>query len=174
MLLVLLVGLTACSEPTPEERVAQTRARYEATLNGFVVQQQPIASPPPPVEGSPATGDDDASLEETADVEGSEETAEIPIDLSQDVLLDIVIRQDSFEKLDGITVDITMADGERELQVWRVWFDTSGIEKGPGVQYSHTLENVDYQPGYGFSAEVRHPVPAEERGEYKEFADLGG
>jgi len=166
--------LVACTEPTPEERVARARARYEASLNGFVVQQQPIVGAEvPPGDSGPEDGDV-ASQEELGGVEGSGETAETPIDLSQDVLLDIVIRHDSFDKLDGITVDITMAEGERELQVWRAWFDTSGIEKGPGVQFSHTLENVDYLPGYGFSAEIRYPVPPEERAEYREFAELGG
>ena len=117
-----LLMLVACAEKSPEQRVAQARARYEATLNGFVVQQQPVASAEvPPVEGEPSEAEGGASQEGMTDVEGSGETAEAPVDLSQNVLLDIVIRHDSFDKLDGITVDITMAEGERELQVWRVW-----------------------------------------------------
>lgn len=166
--------LVACQEPTPEERVARARSRYEASLNGFVVKQQPVSGSEVPAGDSAPEGGDVASQEDMSDVDGSGETTEAPIELSQDVLLDIVIRHDSFDKLDGITVDITMAEGERELQVWRAWFDTTGIEKGPGVQFSHTLENVDYLPGYGFSAEIRYPVPPEERSEYREFAELGG
>ena len=166
VLCLALVGLVGCSKATPEERVDRARARYEASVNGFVVQQRPLETAPPatePEEGAEGVGE----------AEGDEAIVEAPIDLSQDVLLDIVIRHESFEKLDGITVDITMADGEKELEVWRVWFDTSGIEKGPGSQFSHTLKNVDYQPGYGFGAEIRVPVPPEDRPEYREYAELG-
>lgn len=170
-LCLALVGLAGCSELTPEERVDRARARYEASVNGFVVQQRPMETAPP---ASDVEGGETAAAEGVGAADAGEEIVEAPIDLSQDILLDIVIRHESFEKLDGITVDVTMADGERELQVWRVWFDTSGIEKGPGSQFSHTLKNVDYQPGYGFGAEIRVPVPPEERGEYREYADLGG
>ena len=171
-LVLLLVAVStlsvACSEPPPEERLAMTRARYEASLNGFLVEQKPIEVAEP----APA-GDEGAEGEETVEPE-EEVLDEEPVALRQDVLLDIVIRHESSVKLDGITVDITMADGERELQVWRAWFDTSALEKGPGFQYSHILEDVDYQPGYGFSADIRHPVPPEDRGEYKEFSNLDG
>jgi len=172
-LCLTLMTLVGCSDLPPEERVSRARARYEASVNGFVVLQQPIVSAELPPSEPAEEGVEGASDEGTSDVESSEEIVEAPIDLSQDVLLDIVIRHDAFETLDGITVDITMADGERELQVWRVWFDTSGIGKGPGVQFSHTLESVDYQPGYGFGAEIRLPVPPEDRSEYREYADLG-
>jgi hypothetical protein len=155
---------------TPEEKVARTRVRYEASINGFVVQQQPLETPPPPAD-EPEGGE---SPEASEGVEEEGEQVELePISLRQDVLVDVVIRHESAEKLDGITVDITMADGEREIETWRVWFDTSKIEKGPGSQFSHTLEDVDYQPGYGFGAEIRFPIPAEERSQYREFADAG-
>ena len=166
-----LLFAAACSKPTHEERVAAARSRYEASINGFVVLQQPLASP----EELPATAaGDEATLETTDDADGGEDEAwEDTVDLRQDVLLDVVIRHDSFEKLPGITVDITMADGEREIETWRILFDTTGIEKGPGVQYSHTLENIDYREGYGFAAEVRFPVPVEERSAYREFSSPG-
>ena len=161
--------LGACSESTPEERVAKTRVRYEASINGFVVQQQPLETPPPPAD-EPEGGETPETSEDVLEEEMSEVE---PVSLRQDVLVDVVIRHESAEKLDGITVDITMADGERELETWRVWFDTSQIEKGPGSQFSHTLEDVDYQPGYGFGAEIRFPIPEEERQFYREFADAG-
>lgn len=175
---ILIVGV-GCAEAPPEERLAMTRARYEASLNGFLVEQQPMQLPEsadPDAAEEPAVEGDETGQEAVATEPGgeAESVEEAPVALLQNVLLDIVIRHESFDKLDGITVDITMADGERELQVWQAWFDTSAIEKGPGVQFSHTLENVDYQPGYGFSADIRHPVPPEEWGRYKEFSDLGG
>lgn len=171
--LSLVLMVSACSKPTPEERVNEARTKYVAELNGFVVQQRPIEAAP---EGPMAEVDggvakpEGAEGESTGEEEG--ESWEEAVDLSQDVLLDIVIRHDSFEKLDWLTVDITMADGEQEVETWRVWFETGAIEKGPGVQFSHTLENVDYQPGFGFSAEVRGWVPPEDRAEYKEYIGI--
>jgi hypothetical protein len=171
--LSLALLVSACSKPTPEERVTEARSKYVALLNGFVVQQRPIESAP---EGPMAEAVEGGAESEAAEVEspGDEggESWEEAVDLSQDVLLDIVIRHDSFEKLDWLTVDITMADGEQELETWRAWFETGGIEKGPGVQFSHTLENIDYQPGFGFSAEVRTWVPPEDRAEYKEYLGI--
>ncbi len=182
-----LLLLAGCAEPTHEERVAQIRSKYEATLNGFVVEQAPTEETAPDAEGEPTSGEEGAEEAaaqgdttdgempaDDATEEGAGEPADDAVPLRQDVLLDIVVRHDSAEKLPGITVDITMADGERELETWRVWFDTSDLEKGPGIQYTHTLEDVDYEPGYGFSAEIRHPVPPQDRGLYQEFAATGG
>lgn len=194
--LVALV-MAACQQLPPEERVSQIRSKYEATLNGFVVQQEPIE----PMEGEMVEGEGmeagEAAEGEVAQAEpaepaaaGAEQAAARgeseaeepkvdgvldmePVPVRQDVLLDIVIRHDSAEKLDGITVDITMADGDMELETWRVWFDTSDLEKGPGIQYTHTLEDVAYQEGYGFNAEIRHPVPPSERQLYEEFESAG-
>lgn len=172
---LLIVGLLsvallsgACSKPSHQERTAKARTRYVAELSSFLVQQEPIESVAEPLET--VADDSQGAVDETVVGDGGEEPSETSVELIQNVLLDIVIRHDSFDKLPGLTVDITMADGDREVQSWRVWFDTAGIDKGPGVQYSHTLENVDYQPGFGFSAEVRFPVPAEERSEYREFS----
>jgi hypothetical protein len=175
VVLTLSIGLGACAEPTPEERVAMLRARYEARMNGFFVDQRPVGEP-----AAPAVTDSEDVGEEAAEGAPTEPGTEVetvvqePVALVQDVMLDIEIRHESPEKLDGITVDITMADGEREIRRWRAWFDTSSLEKGPGFQYSHKLEDVDYRPGFGFSAEIRHPIPPEERSSYREFSSLGG
>lgn len=188
---VVVLATAACQELPPEERISQIRSKYEATLNGFVVQQEPIE----PMEGEMVEGEGmeggEAAAGEAAEAEPAEPTAagaeEVaaegeseaeepaaePVPLRQDVLLDIVIRHDSAEKLDGVTVDITIADGDVELETWRVWFDTSDLEKGPGIQYTHTLEDVAYQEGYGFHAEIRHPVPPSERHLYEEFETAG-
>ena len=68
-------------------------------------------------------------------------------------------------------VDISMVDaGEQEKNHWRVWFDTADIEKANVTQFTHILEDVSYEEGDGFFVEVRHPVPEEERGDYREFS----
>ncbi len=141
---VLLVFAAACAAPSPEERVAAIRSRYHAELNpgGFSVRQTPLAG----AEGEAGR-------------------------VRTDVLLDLQVWHESAEKLPGVTVDIAMQDpGGREKGHWRVWTDTSRLEKGPGMQISHVLEDVPYQEGDGFYAELRRDIPAEERGEYREFS----
>jgi len=38
------------------------------------------------------------------------------------------------------------------------------------TQFTHILEDVSYEEGDGFFAEVRQGIPEEEWSEYKEFA----
>ena len=61
-----------------------------------------------------------------------------------------------------------------EKAAWKIWVDTAGLPKANQKQVSHILEDVDYQEGDGFSAEIRHPVPEAERGDYREFSGAGG
>ena len=56
------------------------------------------------------------------------------------------------------------------METWRLSFDTSTVKKANVTQYTHVLEDVLYEEGDGFFAEVRHPVPVEERSEYREFS----
>ncbi len=156
-LVALLAGaLAGCAEKSPEERVAEIRSRYKADLNGFYVEETPLA------------------LAVDAAVAGEEAAAEAPeveeVALKRDAHLDILVRHDSFEKLPGLTVDISMASADGgEKGHWRLWLDTAGIERANPTQFSHVLEDVPYEPGDGFMVEVR-PVPADERGDYREFA----
>jgi hypothetical protein len=165
---VLLAGLAfaACGPSSPAEKVAQTRSLYSARLNGFVVEEEPI------IEEAMVEAEAVAEGEEAGEVTEMEEQADFePVAVSQRVLLDVLIQHDSNEKLPGITVDISMADaGGQEKNHWRIWFDTADIEKANVTQFTHILEDVSYEEGDGFFVEVRHPVPEEERGEYKEFA----
>ena len=163
------VALTACGPSSPEEKIAETRALYSARVNSFVVEEEPLVQEPtvevemPVGEGAEEAGVEGEELEEQADFE--------PVAVSQRVLLDILIQHDSYEKLPGVTVDIFMVDaGELEKNHWRVWFDTADIEKANVTQFTHILEDVSYEEGDGFFVEVRHPVPEEERGDYREFS----
>ena len=159
------LALVACGPTSPAEKVAQTRSLYSARLNGFVVEEEPLVEEViGEIEVAVEEADiEEVSLQEPADFE--------PVAVSQRVLLDILIQHDSYDKLPGITVEISMADPSgQEKDHWRVWFDTSGIEKANVTQFTHILEDVSYEEGDGFFVEVRQPVPEEERGEYKEFA----
>ncbi|HSM52304.1 MAG TPA: hypothetical protein VLA75_12960 [Thermoanaerobaculia bacterium] len=88
----------------------------------------------------------------------------------QEILLDILVRRDGKEALPGLTVDLSVAGADGAEKARRqLWVDTSGIGKGVEVQLAVTVADLEYQPGDGFHVEVRHPVPAAERGAYREF-----
>jgi len=165
--------LAACGGGSPEEKVARLRGMYSARLNGFLFQARDDAAPEIYTEEG---AEPVAPATEMEEGEGEGEMAE-PMEMepaNPDIMLDILIQHDSPELLSGITVDVSMADGAgNEKGAWKVWFDTSAMKKANVTQYSHVLEDVPYVEGDGFFAEVRHPVPAEERGEYSEFSSAG-
>jgi hypothetical protein len=89
------------------------------------------------------------------------------------VVLDVLVRSQAKPPLDGVTLDVSIAGADgKERDRRRVWVDTPGAGPG-GVQVSVPLEGVDYRPGDGYWAEVRSPVPAAERGDYRELAGAG-
>ena len=170
----VMLFLAACGGGTPEEQVARLRGMYSARLNGFLVQEQTAAEP----EMMPEEGAEGAAAMEPAaePMEGEGEAME-PIQTppaNPNIMLDILVQHDSPEILPGITVDISMADADgNEKGAWKAWFDTSSVRKANIRPYTHVLEDVPYVEGDGFFAEVRHPVPAEEYGDYVEFSPAG-
>lgn len=172
--ITLIGGVVACAEKSPEERVASLRAKYTASLNGFFVKEEPMPMDSEEVvEGESVETDMPAPVEESTAGDDVDPIMEIP-DTGKDVLLDFVVRQDSAEKLPGITVEISQADAQGvEKGHWRHWIDTSELEKGPGLQFSHTLEGIDYEEGDGFNVSIRQVIPPEEMSEYREFQQAG-
>lgn len=171
----LLMLLAACGG-SPEDKVARLRGMYSARLNGFIVQAQPAPQPEVFTEEGAEPMAAEPMAAEAEEGEGEGEMAE-PMEMepvNPDIMLDVLIQHDSPELLPGVTVDVSMADGAgNEKGSWKVWFDTSAMKKANVTQYTHVLQDVPYEEGYGFFAEVRHPVPAAERGEYKEFSSGG-
>ena len=167
--LVLLVAasVSGCGAKSPEEKVAKLRSFYSARLNGFILNEEPIVPEVPEL----------AVVEVTEDGTEGEAVEEVAIDpmpaieVAQTVQLDVLIQHRSEERLPGITLDISMVDsGQVEKGHWRVWFDTSEVIKATVTQFTHILGDVGYEEGDGFFLEVRHPVPVEERSEYREFS----
>ena len=171
---ITLLSLAAACSKSPEERVADVRSRYRATLNGFVVREEPIVLAEDAEIGEGMVGE--TAAEESADlaeVAMTEESFE-PVPVIQTVMLDIIVQHNSHDTVPGLTVDISMADGSGvEKGHWRVWLDTSSVVQATPTQFTHILEGVGYEEGDGFAAEVRHPVPVAERGDYKEFSTPG-
>jgi len=170
-----VLGLACASEPEdPAEQVSEIRSRYSARLNGFVVHQVPQDPVAPPAEPS-AEGSDEAEPVADDEAEGAEdEGVEVlePVPLAQAVTLDILVALEGRETLPGLTLDVTQVDAQEEEKAsWKVYLDVADVHRGPGTQVSYRLEDVDYVEGDGFHVEVRHPVPAAERGEYREFQE---
>lgn len=172
----------ACAQPSPEERVAELRSNYEATLQNFVVREEPLIDEAPLAEGEEA--EEPAEEAAAGAEEGEEIVEEVPV--RQDVTLDILVRHSNNEILPGLTVEVAqLGEGAAEEMTWdeiqssparkatwRVYLDTSAIGRGQGNSVVYTLEDVDgVEPGDRFVVDVRESVPAEERGEYREFSE---
>ena len=175
--LIIAVVLAAlwtvgCQQLSPEERVAQMRSRYEATVNtgGFVVR---------PHEPEIAVLDDEegetSEEGEAVGEEPGEETEPAPAEpTGYDVTLDILVSNRNNETLPQLTIDIVHADSaESEKGRYQATIDASRITKGGGFQVAHTLENIQYVEGDVFYTEVRHPVPESEKSKYPELANAG-
>ncbi|MCP4205051.1 MAG: hypothetical protein GY769_24345 [bacterium] len=177
-LLLPLVALVLAGCPkSPEERVAKLRTYYKARVIGIIVDAVPAAAEV--LEEEMVEGEGEMPMTETEDAPAAaiepEVEAVAAVPTLQTVRVDILIQHDSPEKLPGITLDLEMVDAQEVLKdSWKVWVDTSELPKATGSQFTHVLEDIDYAEGDGFSVDVRSYVPPEERGQYKEFAGLGG
>lgn len=178
-----LVLLVACAPKSPAEKVASMREHYTAKLNGFVVKEKP--APQGAVEGNAVSQGEKSGAEkapESAQKEAEKTTAASSAGegtgataengQTKNLMLDILVSNDSFKSLPGITLDISMVDKSgKEIEHRRLWVNTSKVVLGSPVQVSDVLKNVPYQQGYGINVEVRKPIPAAERSEYREFSD---
>ena len=150
---LVCVLVMACGPAlTPEEQVEAKRAEYAAELTSWTVSQNPTAQDS--AEGEEADADDSST----------------PLEVSTEVLLDILVSTESEGSLPGLTVDLTHVDAEMAEKARRtLWIDTSSVSKGSGVQMSHVLADVDYAPGDMFHIEIRASIPPQERSAYREF-----
>ena len=166
----------ACTEATPEEKVAKARARYNVTLNGYFPKEQPAPAieVPAVAEEGEAVADAEAVADEAAGEEGEEGMEEEPVaPRGVDILLDLIVQHDMDDALPGITVDIEMVDPELNPKgSWRVYIETAGLPKANQKQVTHVLEATDWEEGDAFSATIVSGVPAD-LGEYREFATAG-
>lgn len=149
-----LLLLAACAG---EGGVAGARGGYIAEMGSFSVVQAPAVA-------------DESTEAADADAEATDEAAAPAEPAMASVLLDFLIHNEGSGALDGVTVDLTIADpdgNEKERRL--LWVETAGLTKGSQRQVAHELTDVAYTDGDGFHVEVRHPIPMEERGDYREF-----
>ncbi len=158
-----LLVLVGCAQKSPLEKLIENRARYKAKVNSFYIDAQPVIAEA--IDAEPEA--------EGAEIEGEAAEPE-PVAVVQNAHLDLLVQHDSSEKLPGVTLDIVQVDANKTQKgQWRTWVDTSKVERANPTSYSYVIEGIDYVEGDGFSAEVRHPIPEAERGEYREFENVG-
>jgi hypothetical protein len=155
--------LVACGTGLrPADRIETVRALYRAEITGFVVEPPQVATPaaapaPPPTETAASPGDD-----------GGTGLVAPPAPVS-DVQLDLKLTHQPGEELGGLTLEVGLIDpAGSEKEHYRIWVEASGLATGE-KRVSYRLEDVPYVEGDRFVASVRTPVPAAERGLYKEF-----
>ena len=170
------LGLAACEPLPPEEQVAELRGDYTAELNSFNVRETPMVEESgmevgDETEMADVDGPDEAEPAIEPAMEGEEVVEEMP--MRQDVMLDVVLyKQSGDERLPGLTLDVSQVDAqENDKASYRIWVDTSTLNKGSRRAVSYVLEDVDFEEGDKFAVEVRPNVPPEVRDQYQEFAD---
>jgi len=174
-IVICTLSLGACAGKSELDRVADARGTYRATLNSFFVKE---VAPVDEVADVPAEGEEAAEGDEPV----SEDAETVPEPVRQDAVLDVIVQHDTTSPLAGLTLDIEMVEIVRdaagavtdEIQraQWLYWVDTEGLQKANQRPYSVVFEDVDYEEGFAFFVEVRHPVPASDRGDYREFDGL--
>jgi hypothetical protein len=87
-----------------------------------------------------------------------------------DAILDILVSSAGEEQLPGLTLDIQHLDAERRSKDrCTFWVETATLARGESTQVTHTLENVAWETGDGYTVEVRKSIPSAERSGYREF-----
>ncbi len=179
------LALTACPQKSPEAQVLEARSKYSLEPTGILVQELETevaagtedapAEAVAAAEEAVAVAAEAAAGEEAAGEEAAGEEAAPAGPRSVAVLIDFLVRYNATgDALPGITVEIVQNDPfQTEKARHLTWIETPGLRKGEERQVSVTLEVDNYEDGDEFSVEWNAFVPAEKRGDYREFADAG-
>ncbi len=193
LLLAILFVLTlpGCGPSSPEAQVTATRAQYTVRLESFSVKEpvmeEAVMAEPAMEEASEmaevaavavAAEAAAAEAEEGEEGEGGEMGAD-EMDLEEasgpqpkDIVLHLLVRFNGDTALPGITVEVTQQDPfGKEKEPTLEWIDTAGMSKSDVKQVDLVLEGLEYEDGDGFSVLLSQAVPAEERGQYREYAE---
>jgi len=173
MIALLTLLLFSCGPKTPEEAVAQARAKYTVTLNTFQVVKPAVEDPmeseamdSEAMEGEAVEGE---AMEGEA-MEGEAMEPEGP--KSTEILLDLLVAFSGSKSLPGVTIEISHADPfEKEKGTYRRYLETGTVLAGDSRQFVSSLELENFETGDVFSVSVRPVVPPEDQGEYREYSE---
>ncbi|MEM8960597.1 MAG: hypothetical protein AAGD38_03890 [Acidobacteriota bacterium] len=175
----IAVLAVSCAPPPPEVQVSQARARYDVQIASFQVLEPP-AEEVPVDEGLGEEGTD--AGDETADAvdDAGDGVAEEAGDAIEPVVepgpvtvrFDVLLRFDGpGEPLPGVTVEVLQQDETgAEKASRRHYIETPGLVANDQRQVSFELEGFEVGETDSFGVTLRQAVPAEERGEYQEYA----
>ena len=168
MIALLALLLFSCGPKTPEEAVAQARAKYTVTLNTFQVVKATVEDP---MEGEAVeTEATEGEVVEGEAVEGEAMEPEGP--KSTEILLDLLVAFSGSKSLPGVTIEISHADPfEKEKGTYRRYLETGTVLAGDSRQFVSSLELENFETGDVFSVSVRPVVPPEDQGEYREYSE---
>lgn len=182
LLVVLMLPLIACGPSTPEGKVAKARASYTVEINSWnPKKEEPPMADPEVVAGEAMPGEAEAvaiAEEAAAVVEG--EAGEVEEEMAEEIiagpqttniLFDLVIYFRGDKSLPGITIDITHASaGQEEKSTYRHYVETSGIINGETRQHAFLMEDVPFEDGDVFSANIVSGIP-QDLSLYREFSE---
>ncbi len=186
-LALLTAPLIGCAGKSPEERIADTRKQYSVQLQSFRADKREPVQEAPMEEGAEeavvtTTAEAAAAVGESA-AEGAEEAMEEGGEMMEpeesgpsphDVTLFLIVRFAGTEPLPGITVEVTKQDPfGKESEPTLHWIDTAGMAKSEVRQVDLVLEDVEFETGDAYSVYFSEVVPAEQRSQYREFAEAG-
>jgi hypothetical protein len=177
LLLLPTLGVLACTQLGPEDRVEQARAQYTVQLTSFAVHDQPqlppVADEADGAESAAADGTESPAAEAaTVQVETPGDVPEeaVAVPTMTSVVLDILVTTEGDERLPGLSVELEQVGTDGTVKMERLlWLDVSQVVRGSGAQVTQVVEDIDYQEGDGFAVSIRSPVPPGERAAYREF-----
>lgn len=187
---ITLLTLVACQAKSPEEQVAEKRARYTVDLNGWYAKVENAAMEET-MDGDMAdesatedAGDaaaDEAAMagEDTAgeDIAGDELAAGeiLAGPQAHTIVFDLLVHYDGRgDALPGITVEVTQAGADgTEKGSWLQFLDIPGIAKGSSKQVGFELPGVQFSDGDVFAVTLNKNVAAADRSNYREFSTAG-
>ncbi len=179
LVVLAAIALTACPQKSPEAQVLEARSKYSLNPTGILVNELETEEAAAGEESPAAVMAEEVSVEasaaeETAEGETLDEEMAAPQGpRSVEVMVDLLVQFSATgDALPGITVEIVQKDPfQKEKGRHLTWVETPGLRKGEARQVSIKLEVDNYEDGDEFSVEWNAFVPAEKRGEYREFAE---
>jgi hypothetical protein len=190
---IMLLTLVGCQAKSPEEQVAEKRAKHSVDLNGWYPKVENAAMDAAmdaeatgdmaaddmageaggDMAGADMAGDDMAGHDMTGDEMAGEEMMTGP--QPHTIVFDLLVHYDGRgDSLPGITVDVTQAGADgQEKGSWLQFLDTPGIAKGSSKQIAFEIPGVLFEEGDVFAVTLNQNVAAADRSKYREFSTAG-
>ncbi|MCG8455709.1 MAG: hypothetical protein MI919_05465 [Holophagales bacterium] len=195
---LLLLG---CPPTDPQERVSFVRGQYALEVGPYFVKEEPeeVEAAGEGAAGEEAAGEEAASDEaeddgeaaagEVGAGEGGSEGESTGEEVGEDaaegevaaavpavstIVFNLVLYFNGDEPLPGVTLDFSHDDASgNEKKTWRHYVETADMLKGQAKQLSVEQDVEGFGEGDQLSVVLVEHVSAEDRAEYREYAEAG-